>query len=112
MDNEEWNKSMIEVDEGFELAGDVKSNTLELSRIMVRIMCRNDKYEEAMKHIHSLMEEKQYTKAKEECEALCSGELKHRCENASFWNMLADIEKVVFVIVSNGIENRDIRFGD
>lgn len=76
------------------------------------ITCRNDKYEEAMKHIHSLVEDKQYIKAKEECEAVCSGELKHRCENASFWITLAAIEKVFLTVITNGVEHRNIRFRD
>ncbi|OAO15486.1 hypothetical protein AV274_2825 [Blastocystis sp. ATCC 50177/Nand II] len=81
--DEEWNRSTMEVDEGFRLAGDAKNTSLEL----------NDKYEAAVDHIHALEQSNQYAEAKMECKTLLEGELKHRCANAAFWITFADIEK-------------------
>ncbi|KAK8820118.1 hypothetical protein WA577_006186 [Blastocystis sp. JDR] len=71
--DEEWNRSTMEVDEGFRLAGDAKNASLEL----------NDKYEAAIDHIHALEQSNQVAEAKMECETLLEGELKHRCANAA-----------------------------
>lgn len=57
-----------------------------------------------MDRIHSLQVTKQYQEAKNSCEALLRGELKHRCENAEFWIQFAHIEEVCVLWASFRIE--------
>ena len=104
--DEEWNRSTMEVDEGFRLAGDAKNTSLELLQIGLLLIIRNDKYEAAMDHIHALEKSNQFEEAKVECEKLLEGELKHRCANATFWITFADIEKAGLEASSHGLENR------
>lgn len=49
------------------------------------IIYRNEKYEKEMDTIHLLITTGKHIEAKNACENLLKGELKHRCENAEFW---------------------------
>ena len=45
--------------------------------------------------LRELMRNNDYTKVKQQCEMMLSGNLKYRCENAEFWLIMANAEKVI-----------------
>lgn len=90
----EWNRSVLEVDEEFDKVKDVQSATVLLLILNYILMNRNEKYEKEMDRIHALITTNKPAEAKNACENLLKGELKHRCENAEFWITYASIEKV------------------
>lgn len=61
-------------------------------------MNRNEKYENEMDTIHSLINSKKLVEAKNACKSLLEGELKHRCENAEFWITYVSIEKAMYLL--------------
>ena len=93
---EEWNRSIIEVEEEFQKVRDLKSNAMELYVLVIYLLltCRNEEYESKMNTIYKLRTEQRYEEAKQLFEEMLSGDLKYRCDNAEFWICYATNERV------------------
>ena len=76
------------------------------------IIYRNEKYEKEMDTIHLLITTGKHIEAKNACENLLKGELKHRCENAEFWITYASIEKVWILLNHQCLDYLNNRFGN
>ena len=57
-------------------------------------MNRNEKYDGAIESIQNQLQEEHFTEARDLCKSMLDGELKYRCENALFWKLYAEAEKV------------------
>ena len=97
---DEWNRSIIEVEEEFEKVRDLKSNAMELYVRLNCLLftCRNEEYESKMDTIYKLRTEKRYEEAKQLFEEMLNGDLKYRCDNAEFWICYATNERVLNVV--------------
>ena len=94
---DEWNRSIIEVEEEFQKVRDLKSNSMELYVLVIYLVFtyRNEEYENKMDTVYKLRAEKRYEEAKQLFEEMLNGALKYRCDNAEFWICYAMIERVL-----------------
>ena len=62
--------------------------------MIMLIIYRNDQFDKEMEKLKVLLDNKNYSELKQQCESILSGNLRYRCDNADFWVLYVSAEKV------------------